>query len=1052
MSGRGAESVTRRLVNSLKGPDCLEYLDGVRIPRDRLPNSTDSYLSRETAQVSAYPTAEGHQLVAMMERIAASVRRILILRAFAQWLILLFPFALGLLWLDVWLRVDSVGWRWGMAITFVITAIVTFSIQVVPPIRRRISPTMVARRLETTFPDLGDRLSTAVDLSESISGDAKGSDLRSWAIASASRELARFDYQHAVDWRPALRALGVSCLAAILFAVSLLHPATRLAAVHLSLPFAPKPWPREHRLELEVPHAIHLGHDLVVRVKDLQGTLPKDLRLWVKSHESSQESALLAAVSDEHQDVYEWNLPKLDSTTLVRATGGDDQQMAWHTIEVYQGAKLIEQQITITPPEYTKQPPVTLDGGERFEAFKGSRIEMRVAFDKPLKQVDAIDAVSAKILTGVNVTKESQTGTYRLLVSEFNEPFEMTLSWQDERELPNRADQTWRFEIQSDKAPSLVWEQPAQDLTVTSQARLSLAYRAQDDLGLIASFVGSDRIPEDALRIAMPASPTPVLSWQGSGTLDLSQISGLQSGLSFVLTATAVDSANQKTVVERSIQIVDASVIQERVADLQQRAMQSLRRSVTQQRQSQSQIDSARELTQQEAAEQIQSAVSNQSAAKRALFDGPDAANPLLQQAHRLLEQNQIEASQSLRLREWQQRLEQQVVHEMTTAEDLLDAALEQMDKDTSKGAQEALSSESIERLAEAIPHQEKVHQELESILSEMAREDASRQAAFELNEVEREQRQLQQRTRAASSAARPDERLAERQNELARELAHAMETLKSADSREAQAALEKLEQAATSMEMLRAAADLSKGQTQAAAEKQSRIEQSLQAAKEALAGKSSAGGEQQATASIGKLGEQAKMLRDGQRKIVDDLQRSVPANELAGRQHQLIEQTQELVSSLNEERAIRSVLDATIADMQTAAAGLDRGRTGSRVETPARDAWQRLNALVAASESLNETEPEAKQGDAQEAKSADDDDAASKQALASLRLWRELQKWLQSETAALDEATKSADEAQRRELLLRRSQLSEHQTKLAAEVRLELERAVSGGDNAQQK
>src|SRR3954454_2005859 len=156
-----------------------------------------------------------------------------------------------------------------------------------PAIRFRPGILTTARRIERQFPELGERLTSAIAfLAEPETDATAGSaELRRAVIAQAESVASDVDFRSALDRRPIVR---VAALLAIAAAVPLcflaVSPATvTLAASRLALPWRDLAWPRQHELAfVDPPARLAKGDDLELTLIDRRGSLPDDAQILIR--------------------------------------------------------------------------------------------------------------------------------------------------------------------------------------------------------------------------------------------------------------------------------------------------------------------------------------------------------------------------------------------------------------------------------------------------------------------------------------------------------------------------------------------------------------------------------------------------------------------------------------------------------------------------------------------------------------------------------------------------------------------------------------------------
>ncbi len=990
--------------------------------------------------------------------------RLVLARACAIWLLTTVATACALAFLDLWLRNEDRWVRGGLSLVWLISIVANGWYWVLPLLRRRPTAVGAARRIEAALPQLGDQLSSAVDLFESSERETNSPphDLRHVAIANTAQALAAVDLQQAINPVPARRWTMLATFTVLAIVAAMLLPTARYAAARLSIPFQPRPWPRQDELVLTAPSRIHAGHELVVQVADRSAPLPDDLQLIVQRLDDQTESILPATLSSGAAADCEWLLGRASTSLRVRAVGGDDQQMPWHTIDVVTGPELTNHTLAIEPPEYVRQsqPPRTVQG-TRVQVLSGSRIRFTAQFSLPLQQA-SLQATNAELTPlpkdlSPLVLSESRTEIqvdFPPLVDSTN----FLIRWTDSNGLQGVTPEQWSIEVVPDQLPLVEWQTPAQDISVTSQATIDLQWQAQDDLGIVRSWLTSDRIPEQLLpaevRGHTDAGTAADTALAGGGKLNLASVGGLQPGMFFIVSAEAEDLAGQRAnSVSRRVQIVSPEAIKSLAEENQQRAIAAARQSLSQQRLAQSQTEAASSSTNAEAKAAIDAATAAQNAATEQLTGNPEAAQALLDKAIRQLDQNQVDPELKAQLQSWSAALDQVNAEQLQPAGESLSKIQSTLEKPAQAQPNANVAAAVKEDLQAAATQQQQAIEQLDQVVQQMAAADAARQSAFELAELERRQRRLNQQSSAAQNSGQADPRLAEQQRELAQDLNELIEELKDSPSQLAQQATEKIEAEAVPTEMLQAAAALANQELQKAVESQQRIAENLAEARQALDGRKRPEDTKNQNTNWGQLAQRTRLLRDNQQQVVADISRKADSVKLAEQQSQVAQDTKAL-AAIMPQAAYQETLEAAAADMRTAAAGLERGRAGNVVEQPARDALQRLEALLAAAQENPPATPPSEQNAATppgEQQAGDNANRPNSLQPETLRLWRNLQAWLQTETDSLQRQSQSSDSQTDASLAQRRAKIAAQQQALATQIEAAL-RAVAEQSIQQEK
>ncbi len=155
-------------------------------------------------------------------------------------------------WADYLIRFQDRGVRIISSLGLLAAFAWTCYRRLAPALRWRLSDLDVAARLERRFPQLSDRLQSAVEFLGQRGDDASAGSpaLRRAVIAQAAAESETLDFNAALVRGPAIRAVllaaGVGLVAAILVAID--PSACRIALARLANPLGAAAWPQTTRL------------------------------------------------------------------------------------------------------------------------------------------------------------------------------------------------------------------------------------------------------------------------------------------------------------------------------------------------------------------------------------------------------------------------------------------------------------------------------------------------------------------------------------------------------------------------------------------------------------------------------------------------------------------------------------------------------------------------------------------------------------------------------------------------------------------------------------
>ena len=677
----------------------------------------------------------------------------------------------------------------------------------------RLGDTELALQIEACFPQVEDRLASAVEFLKQPENDARAGSaaMRRAAIAQAAAECDEIDFAAALNLRPAFHAAAGTfavCLAAAVLVV--LNPlAVRIALARLALPLGKDVWPQKTHLKVKDPvERIARGQTLVVEVVDAQGArLPANCRIHYRFRDAQGK------LIEEGKDG-EPMLPlgqalvarreKLACPLEFRVTGGDDQSMPWMPVDVLEPPAVAALRVTVSPPAYTNWPDETHDATSILPVLAGSRVRIWGEATKPLRSAvlrldggrelpTQVDADGRKFSVEGLALDKSTAYTFKLVDSDGI----------------SGGDDVWQFFVQADLPPSVVIQQPKSNLFVTPRARIDLRVDAHDDLALqrvmlVRSSSGAAALGDTTVPLypgpAQAAGRADPRSQRNAGgqrkiidyRLDMEELK-LQPGTQLTVYAAATDYRGQTGRSDpRVFSVVTAEELQERLAARVSQIVAELARLLDLQRDArervrslQSGLHEARGLKQADV-DRLQSVEFNQREVVRGLTDGSDGLRVMVRGVLADLKTNRVDNL------DFQRRMQGLVAEfdrlqrehfppigmELTAAVKGLQLRLQ------SPGGAAGGDAENEGHLTRAGDHQQQVVEALENMRSELRQWDDYRRFQREVAQLLRDQEEVARNTAVLGrqtlsrdvnvSELSPQEAaelkvLAERQFELAR-------------------------------------------------------------------------------------------------------------------------------------------------------------------------------------------------------------------------------------------------------------------------------------------
>jgi hypothetical protein len=365
---------------------------------------------------------------------------------------------------------------------------------------RRMDEAGLARRLETATGRTDNALVNAVQLERHL---GEHSSWRGVLLGELSGLWSGMSWRGIYNWRLLRYWAGGAGLLLMLGSLGfLLHPAEfsqRLGRVLLP---ASEIAPLTQTRVLEVApgdRVVARGTLLTMKVT-LAGTLPEEVWLVVANGNGRVERSAAKRVGE----TMEWALERRWAEGGRYWFEAGDARSFERKIDVQLPAQVISRQLAIVPPAYTKLPPIHVAEGKPWPAIPaGSTVTLDWTFDRGVTEltVEHADAKASPGATPANWSLAGRLANNRAWLAR----------WTDVAGLPDQARVV--FNTKADEAPRVRLIQPTgeDEVLLTREAWLRLAFEASDDYGLaeVAVCRGTPEKPDaKALQTWQPGTPT----------------------------------------------------------------------------------------------------------------------------------------------------------------------------------------------------------------------------------------------------------------------------------------------------------------------------------------------------------------------------------------------------------------------------------------------------------------------------------------------------------------------------------------------------------------
>lgn len=327
-----------------------------------------------------------HLVVEQVRTVSHQARRLILREAGAKWLCAVLLITTLMALADFFFRFDEVPLRWLCWIVVAVVGLWSWRRMISPALTQRWSDRQVAQLIERRFPELEDRLSSAVAFLQAPAKDPRyGSEtLRNDLVKRTAVTIAKRNLIEVLDPSHARRALQILMAIALILGALLAwdSDSALLALRRLGMPWSTEAWPRKHHLVFtKQPSVLAYGQDFEVELVNETGRLPSEVTMlyWF---EGDEEAAAHAHRMTFVGGKMTHRLPAVRQSFRFRAVGGDDQKMDWLHLKVVVPPRIVESRIVIHPPAYSGLAASTAERGIR--GLVGSEVDVEIRTDKQL--------------------------------------------------------------------------------------------------------------------------------------------------------------------------------------------------------------------------------------------------------------------------------------------------------------------------------------------------------------------------------------------------------------------------------------------------------------------------------------------------------------------------------------------------------------------------------------------------------------------------------------------------------------------------------------------
>ena len=388
----------------------------------------------------------------------------------------------------------------------ILLAVAMLSVKLVRPLLTALSDEQIAIHIESRLGNLDGRLINSIQIGKNERMAAN--PFSSVLVRQNSKQIEQIDFKPAMPWKGARPAGVMCCLTAGLLAVygfasptHFKHSLQRFLTPHA----AAAPLTRTLIDSVEPGDIVVLGGtDVTIRTK-LSGAPSSRIFLRVGAKSSWRKLTNYSATDDGG---FEWRLAKVTRPMDYQIIAGDARSTIYH-IDITESPSIQEIDITLVHPEYTRNPPQTLEAHKgNIEALPGTKVKIVGHANKHLKIAELLrskrDSIRLEIQrSGV---RDDVTGEFTV---EGNETWWFRL--EDVTGHPNVAPVQYAVIALKDRPPAVQVISQNEEVKLTPADSTTLTFSATDDYGLKNASLKLERFRAfDQSQVGLPKRKQPI--------------------------------------------------------------------------------------------------------------------------------------------------------------------------------------------------------------------------------------------------------------------------------------------------------------------------------------------------------------------------------------------------------------------------------------------------------------------------------------------------------------------------------------------------------------
>jgi hypothetical protein len=384
----------------------------------------------------------------------------------------------------------------------------------------RMTDANMAMLLERRFPQFGDSLLTAVELTEREPDEGCNLVLLSQTCDEAAQPAGQVRLEQVFNPLPLRRAT----VAAVLFAISIVmfgafFPAAMGVWARRTLGFSTEIWPRRNQLEIvgfqDGVARIAKGTDLdlVVRADLLEHAAPEVVQVVYRESGSRSRKPMnregVAGEDDPFQE-YSYNFRSVLAPVHFDVVGGD-ASVRGYRIEVVDNPTIVNIGLDCEYPKYMDRAPRSFAYSSLMQFPMGSRITLRATANKELVRVQVDLAGDTSKRPQILAPSEGKPQEFEYAIKDFSADTTLLFTLFDTDGIKSREPVRVALSALEDQRPEFTAQLRGIGPAVTPKCRIPAVGRVTDDYGLARIWY------EHAIDQGQPAE-TPIAKIDGIAT------------------------------------------------------------------------------------------------------------------------------------------------------------------------------------------------------------------------------------------------------------------------------------------------------------------------------------------------------------------------------------------------------------------------------------------------------------------------------------------------------------------------------------------------------